>query len=156
MAGRQLKPHYEFIKLIKKVIPNGETTVFVYDASGKMVAEYSTQLNSTPQTSYLTSDNLGSPRIRTSENGAVTARHDYHPFGEEIVTAQRTGNGYGPDEIRKKFTGYEMREWEIVPSRMFESCQCTIHQIGKGNQMRLPFPFVCQFLKNPSLRFSRI
>jgi RHS repeat-associated protein len=38
----------------------------------------------------------------------VTARHDYHPFGEEIATSQRTaGLGYADDTVRKQFTGYE-------------------------------------------------
>jgi RHS repeat-associated protein len=52
--------------------------------------------------SYTTNDHLGSPRINTNANGEVMARHDYQPFGEEI---SRTG--YGSDEIRKQFTGYE-------------------------------------------------
>ena len=94
-------------KRVKKIVPNGESTIFVYDALGKMVSEYSTVLAATPEVGYLTSDPLGSPRINTNENGAVTARHDYHPFGEEIFTSQRTSGGYGADEIRKKFTGYE-------------------------------------------------
>jgi RHS repeat-associated protein len=56
----------------------------------------------------LTSDTLGTPRINTNENGAVISRHDYHPFGEEIVSSQRTtGIGYQPDDNRKQFTGYE-------------------------------------------------
>ena len=90
-------------KRVKKVVPStGETTVFVYDASGKMVAEYSTVASSTPQVSYLTSDGLGSPRINTDANGVVISRHDYLPFGEEV---QRTS--YGADANRKQFTGYE-------------------------------------------------
>jgi RHS repeat-associated protein len=79
-------------------------TVFVYDAFGKLVAEYSTQF-ATPQNatvSYLTNDNLGSPRINTDQNGQVTARHDYQPFGEEIQRAS-----YGADDVRKQFTSYE-------------------------------------------------
>jgi RHS repeat-associated protein len=96
-------------KRVKKYVPGtGEITVFVYDALGKMVAEYSTSLNPTPQVSYLTNDHLGSARINTNENGAVIARHDYRPFGEEIVTSQRTsGVGYAADNNRKQFTGYE-------------------------------------------------
>ena len=40
--------------------------------------------------------------------GNVIARHDYHPFGEEIATSQRTiGLNYSGDGVRKKFTGYE-------------------------------------------------
>ncbi|MCW5950065.1 MAG: RHS repeat-associated core domain-containing protein [Pyrinomonadaceae bacterium] len=88
----------------------GETIVFVYDASGKLVAEYSTQVEpvETAKVAYLTNDHLGSPRINTDRDGAVTSRHDYHPFGEEIYTAQRTiGLAYDADTIRKQFTGYE-------------------------------------------------
>ncbi|HWP52435.1 MAG TPA: hypothetical protein VNK07_00075, partial [Candidatus Binatia bacterium] len=53
---------------VKKYVPStGETTIFVYDTSGKMVAEYSTivETPSTAKASYLTSDHLGSPRILT-------------------------------------------------------------------------------------------
>ncbi|HEV7643588.1 MAG TPA: RHS repeat-associated core domain-containing protein [Pyrinomonadaceae bacterium] len=86
----------------------GEITVFVYDINGRTIAEYSTAASETPQVAYLTSDALGSPRINTSAGGAVISRHDYHPFGEEISTPQRTlAIGYDSDEVRKKFTGYE-------------------------------------------------
>jgi RHS repeat-associated protein len=38
----------------------------------------------------------------------VISRHDYHPFGEEISTTQRTNHPeYGGDRVRKQFTGYE-------------------------------------------------
>jgi RHS repeat-associated protein len=38
----------------------------------------------------------------------VISRHDYHPFGEEIYTSQRTTSlGYADDTVRKQFTGYE-------------------------------------------------
>ncbi len=80
-------------KRVKKVVPGtGETTVFVYDASGKSIAEYSTIVASSTdaKVAYLTADHLGSPRINTDANGTVIARHDYHPFGEEISTSQRT------------------------------------------------------------------
>lgn len=76
---------------IKKVVPStGETTIFVYDTSARQVAEYSTIVapENQAKVNYLTIDNLGTPRINTDANGLVTARHDYHPFGEEI---------YGPE-----------------------------------------------------------
>ena len=88
-------------KRVKKIVGN-EVTVFVYDAAGKLVAEYANQTSSTPQVSYLTADHLGSPRINTDQNGVVISRHDYQPFGEEI---QRTS--YGNDDVRKQFTSYE-------------------------------------------------
>lgn len=111
-------------KRVKKVVPNGETTIFVYDASGKMIGEYSTQLNPTQQVSYLTTDTLGSPRINTDENGAVISRHDYHPFGDEIVgSGGRTqGLSYQSDDIRKQFTGYERDEesgLDFAQARMY-------------------------------------
>jgi RHS repeat-associated protein len=94
-------------KRVKKITA-AETTVFVYNASGRLVAEYSTQLSPQPQISYLTNDHLGSPRIKTNQNGVVTARHDYQPFGAEITSSQRISNlGYNSDDIRKKFTSYE-------------------------------------------------
>ncbi len=89
---------------MKKIVPaTGEVTVFVYDAAGKLVAEYSTTIETAnPQISYLTNDHLGSPRILTDQNGAVVSRRDFHPFGEEIVRA-----GYGQDTIREKFATYD-------------------------------------------------
>jgi RHS repeat-associated protein len=105
-------------KRVKKYAPPtptspGETTVFVYDAAGKEIAEYSTNVEpaSTAKVNYLTSDHLGSPRINTDQSGEVISRHDYHPFGEEISTAQRDNHPeYAGDRIRKQFTGYERDE----------------------------------------------
>jgi RHS repeat-associated protein len=99
---------------VKKIVPaTGEVTVFVHDAAGKQIAEYSTTV--APQTeakvNYLTADHLGSPRINTDQSGAVVSRHDYHPFGEEISSRQRINHPeYHGDEVRKQFTGYERDE----------------------------------------------
>jgi RHS repeat-associated protein len=98
-------------KRVKKHVPlTGETTIFVYDASNRLVAEYSTAAGpaATAKTSYLTTDHLGSPRILTDQLGQVISRRDFHPFGEEIFTTERTAAlGYQPDGVRQKFTGYE-------------------------------------------------
>ena len=105
-------------KRVKKVAGN-EMTIFIYDAAGKLVAEYSNQTNANPQVSYLTSDHLGSPRINTDASGQVTARHDYLPFGEEITRAS-----YGNDDVRKQFTGYEKDEetdLDFAQARYFNS-----------------------------------
>ncbi|MBX3295444.1 MAG: hypothetical protein KF762_07010 [Acidobacteria bacterium] len=95
-------------KRIKKIVPaTDEVTVFVYNASGQLVAEYSTEISQTPKVSYTTADHLGSPRILTDENGATISRRDFHPFGEETFTPERTqALGYQPDDVRQKFTGY--------------------------------------------------
>ncbi|HMM78707.1 MAG TPA: RHS repeat-associated core domain-containing protein [Pyrinomonadaceae bacterium] len=93
---------------IKKVTVT-ETTVFVYNASGQLVAEYSTQISQTPRISYVTADHLGSPRVVTDEVGAVVDRKDYTAFGEESFTSARVAVlGYATaDDIRKGYTGYE-------------------------------------------------
>ena len=97
---------------VKKVTAT-ETTIFVYNASGVMVAEYST---ATPTgaggTSYLTSDTLGTPRIITDASGGVKSRHDYLPFGEELfvgTSGRTTAQGYvgSADGVRNRFTGKE-------------------------------------------------
>lgn len=113
---------------VKKVTyENGqpaEATIFLYNASGMLVSEYSTALSSVPEVGYLTSDMLGSPRINTNPSGGVISRHDYQPFGEEISTPQRTANGYGSDEVRKKFTGYERDDetgLDFAQARYFSS-----------------------------------
>jgi len=96
---------------VKKEVPGtGEVTIFVYDAAGKQIAEYSTVVASAndAKVAYLTADHLGSPRINTDVTGAVSSRHDYHPFGEEIAaTGSRSTSGYVGDAVRKQFTGYE-------------------------------------------------
>jgi RHS repeat-associated protein len=91
-----------------------EEVVFVYNASGTLIAEYSTVLAVAPNVSYLTADHLGSPRIVTDGGGAVVSRHDYTAFGGDIaetignIGGRTTQQGYGKiDEVRKQYTGYE-------------------------------------------------
>jgi RHS repeat-associated protein len=93
---------------VKKVV-GSDVTIFVYDASGQLVAEYSTQIETTdPKVSYLTTDHLGSPRIVTDENGAVISRKDFTAFGEAVTSSQRVGgNGYAEPAIRQDYTGYQ-------------------------------------------------
>jgi RHS repeat-associated protein len=62
----------------------GATTYYVYNASGQLAAEYSTQAPAGSGTSYLTTDHLGSTRIVTDAAGTPKTRHDYVPYGEEI------------------------------------------------------------------------
>lgn len=107
-------------KRVKKISAT-ETTVFVYNASGQLVAEYSTQIAQAQdaKVSYLTNDHLGSPRITTDQNGQVISRRDFQPFGEEIARAN-----YGSDTIRQKFTGYlkdEETNLDFAQNRYFDS-----------------------------------
>jgi RHS repeat-associated protein len=105
-------------KRVKK-ISNTETTVFVYNANGQLVAEYSTNIAQPTEAkvSYLTNDHLGSPRITTDANGQVISRRDFQPFGEEIARAN-----YGNDLVRQKFTGYEKdkeTDLDFAQARMY-------------------------------------
>ena len=93
---------------------NGVWKFFVYDAGGKMVAEY----GGTPSTDeggvkYIHQDAQGSTRAITSASGAVKARSDYAAFGEEINSSigQRTAQGYtSSDSLRQKYAQTERDE----------------------------------------------
>jgi len=102
-------------------IQGAMTTVYAYDAFGNLAAEYATTLdqNLTAGTFYRTLDHLGSTRIITDQSGAVSARQDFFPFGEEILGDMSNGNRnqvtdgqptttYNqPKGIFQKFTGKE-------------------------------------------------
>jgi RHS repeat-associated protein len=85
-------------------------TVYVYNASGQMVAEYTTaDVVQVGGRKYLTPDHLGSTRVTTDGVGAVVARHDYKSFGEEVTgSAMSRSSEYGAnDRVRQKFTSKE-------------------------------------------------
>ncbi len=115
-------------KRVKKTTNTGDNVIFIYDAAGKLIEErassngalqtsyvyaggrlLSKETEPATSTTYLTVDHLGSPRINTDSSGNVVARHDYHPFGEEIDGSggRTTGLGFQADGVRKQFTGYE-------------------------------------------------
>ncbi|MFN6963649.1 MAG: RHS repeat domain-containing protein [Pyrinomonadaceae bacterium] len=121
-------------KRIKKKVYNpdnpavvDEEIVFVY-SSGKLIAEYSTKPVTDPKINYTTTDHLGSPRIVTDQNGQVTSRRDFMPFGEELlpnVGSRANVSGYTAiDNVRQKFTGYQKDEetqLDFAEARMYES-----------------------------------
>ena len=113
-----------------KKVSLSDTTIFVYNAMGNLVAEYSSQKVIKATISYLTSDLLGSPRVVTDNSGSVVSRRDFMPFGEDLNagTANRTEiNKYsalGIDNIRKRFTGYEKDSetgLDFAQARMYEN-----------------------------------
>jgi RHS repeat-associated protein len=126
---------------VKRVVgsggPSPVTTVFVYNAGGQLVAEYTDSTSPPPGpggTSYLTTDYLGSTRVVTGPlsggSVAVRARYDYLPFGEELAsgTGGRTvGMGYGgADGTRQKFTQKERdpeSELDYFLARYYSSAQ---------------------------------
>ena len=120
----------------------GQETWFVYGFDGELVAEYAynqvtAPLATAPQKEYgyrggkllivwdgtqagddqlkwLVTDHLGSTRMEANKSGSLATirRHDYLPFGEELVAStgtQRGGIGYEPPQssVRQRFTGKE-------------------------------------------------
>ncbi|MCW5956037.1 MAG: hypothetical protein KIT61_05590 [Pyrinomonadaceae bacterium] len=125
-----------------KKIAGSEETIFVYDAGGKLIGEYSTivQTGSNAKTVYTTNDHLGSPRINTDGTGQVISRHDYHPFGEEIATSQRTaGLGYTDDTVRKQFTGYERDSETGLDFAEARMLNCSIGRFGTPDPYNIVF-----------------
>jgi RHS repeat-associated protein len=102
----------------------------VYGVSGELVAEYAANTSaSSPQKEYgyrggemlivaessdvkwTITDHLGSPRMVIGKTGALanTTRHDYLPFGEELIGIglRSSTPGYTDEGLRQQFTGYE-------------------------------------------------
>ena len=106
--------------------PTIGATVYVYDAFGRLAAEYryGAAAAAPCQTCYLTTDYLGSVRAVTSETLQVVGRHDYLPFGEEIPahTAGRDGSFGAFDGIQQRFTGKE-RDGETVAQLDFSEAR---------------------------------
>jgi len=109
--------------------------VVVYDAAGRLAAEYGGPANPLSGTTYLTGDHLGSTRMVTNAAGTVVSRYDYAPFGEELTTgidgrtAPYSTNQYPTatlDGTSQKFTSKE-RDAEsgldFFESRYYSSAQ---------------------------------
>ncbi|HEX6046654.1 MAG TPA: RHS repeat-associated core domain-containing protein, partial [Pyrinomonadaceae bacterium] len=109
----------------------GSTTrTTVYDAFGQTVAEYSgaalereniyrgaallaTYEAGTSTLRYVLTDAQGSTRAVVNSSGAVTARHDYLPFGEEIGTGfglRTSGQGFGATDTNRQKYGLTERD----------------------------------------------
>lgn len=88
--------------------------IMVYDMAGKLVAEYGQNAPSTAAIQYPFADHQGSTRLVTDRAGAIVARHDFQPFGEELapnVGMRTSAQGYGlNDKVRQKFVGMETDE----------------------------------------------
>ena len=86
----------------------------VYDAFGKLAAEYSTAAPSSPGTFYRTPDHLGSTRLVTKQDQSDADCYDFAPFGEEIpdTLGSRSSNTCFAASFdgRHRFTGKERDE----------------------------------------------
>jgi RHS repeat-associated protein len=95
-------------KRVQKILPSG-TMTYVYDAFRRLAAEYATNPGTSPCTTcYPSYDHLGSVRMVTDASAHVMARHDFLPFGEEILPGSAGRNSeWGPqaDTVNQKFTG---------------------------------------------------
>jgi RHS repeat-associated protein len=130
---------------VQKIGPSG-TTTYVYDAAGQLAAEYGTPTDSDTGTRFLTSDHLGSTRLKTDSTGAVTNCYDYLPFGEEIAlnTAGRTASCFAPagtDTFNIKLTGTQ-RDAETgldyFEARYFSGTQGRFTSPDPGNTGAFP------------------
>jgi RHS repeat-associated protein len=91
---------------------SGYLSVSVYDAGGKLAAEYSQfAAPTTANVDFITPNYQGSTAVVTDNSGTVKSRHDYLPFGEELaagVGSRTTGKMFGqPDSVRQKYAGME-------------------------------------------------
>ena len=100
-----------FGQRVTKALAGANTTVYVHDVLGNLMAEYTTGSASTPlcTTCYMSLDHLGSTRMVTDGSGNVVARHDYLPFGVEVPAGYggRTTAWGTVDSLNPKFTGQE-------------------------------------------------
>ena len=91
----------------------GQTSVMVYDAFGKLVAEYGQPVTGSG-IQYVFTDHQGSTRLVTNGSGTPVSRHDYQPFGGEIyagVGLRTEAQLYGQsDLVRQKHAGMERDE----------------------------------------------
>jgi RHS repeat-associated protein len=101
-----------------------QTTTYVYDAMEKLAAEYGYSPSTPCTTCYVSVDQLGSTRVLTDAQWNVKERHDYMPFGDELlagVGGRTTAQGYPPaggtSAINTLFTGH-YRDIELANSQM--------------------------------------
>jgi len=130
---------------VKKRVGTAPPTIYVYDATGQLAADYGTAdgtLNC--GTCYITADHLGSTRLTTGATGDTAGRLDYFPFGETIPGGAGFGNRPSPTGPRQKFTGKE-RDTETgldyFGARYFSGPQ--------GRFTSPDAPFADQFPENP-------
>ena len=99
--------------------PDDTTTItYVYDAFGKLAAEYSSKAPTGAGGRFFrTTDHLGSTRLVTDAQGLCRTWQDFYPFGERILKNASTGRdgwscygGAGTDPFEQEFTAKERDE----------------------------------------------
>ncbi len=92
MASLQEQDAYAYdglgqrVKRETRIGGTSETTVYVYDAFGRLAAEYSSVAPAVGAggTFYRTEDHLGSMRLVTKQDQTVAECRDFFPFAERI------------------------------------------------------------------------
>lgn len=85
--------------------------LMVYDAFGKLVAEYGVAAETLGGVKYLQQDWQGSIRTVSNSNGFVVARTDHQAFGEDVgvgVGLRKVEQGYSADKATRQ--GYGLTE----------------------------------------------
>ena len=95
-----------------RLLTTGYRFSMVYDAGGKLAAEYAqTTAPGTANVDFITLNYQGSTAVVADNGGLVKSRHDYLPFGEEIyagVGSRTTGKMFGQSySVRQKYAGME-------------------------------------------------
>ena len=146
-------------KRVRRIIGSTETWM-IYGVDGELVGEYAAAASaSSPQKEYgyrsgqlliaaetsplkitwMVTDHLGTPRMNIRGTGtdggslASVTRHDYLPFGEDLIAGIRLNGGSGqygyeppPDGVRQKFTGYERdieTDLDFAQARLYSNKQ---------------------------------
>ena len=102
-----------------------------YSRLTEVEAYQATQAVANDSVQWLVSDHLGTPRMVADLSGSLAGikRHDYLPFGEELIAGvggRTTGQGYSGDNVRQQFTGYERDDetgLDYAINRYYESMQ---------------------------------
>jgi RHS repeat-associated protein len=151
---------------VKKMV-GGVVTRFEYGAGGELIAEWNdddsnmvvqkdyfykggaliatSMIGNNGKYEHATADHLGTPRAWTDDDGNLVAggRHDYMPFGEELlaeVGTRTAGQGYAvstqQDGQRKQF-GSKERDYETTLdyflARYYSSGQGRFTNVDPGN-----------------------
>jgi RHS repeat-associated protein len=88
--------------------PYGALQRLDVSAAGRLLAVDEVQTDGSKVTSYLMADRQGSTRVFMNAAGAVTSRHDYLPFGEELGAG--TGAPGSPTGMRTAAQGYNVAD----------------------------------------------
>ena len=95
---------------VQATAPDGTSTYYIYDAFGELSAEYADAAPTPPcGTCFVSFDHLGTTRMVTDQSGNIVSRHDFTPYGDELISGfAGRGTLWGAaDQVAQKFTGAE-------------------------------------------------